>query len=383
MNILFLDQFSELGGAQLCLLDLLPALRDQGWQAWVAAPGEGPLLQRAREQGAQTCSLRFGPFESGWRSPLSLARFTVDSMRLAKQLAVILHQSRAGLIYVNGPRLLPAAAAAAGTRIPIVFHAHNVLPRPLAPLLAGRSMQCSGAQVVASSNVVAAALSRYVLQGNLQVVRNGVADCARPRLTKRGRGPTVGVIGRISREKGQAVFLKAAHAVYRAMPKCRFLICGAALFSARGAKHYSSELSALSQGLPVEFSGWTDDVAEALAKLDVLVVPSLAPESSPRVILEAFSAGVPVIAFAVGGIPELISQRQNGMLVDSQTPEALAEAIRGLLSQGSEALVAMGARARRDWAERFTVGRYQSEIVELLGRGSFGSLQQAAEEEGR
>jgi glycosyltransferase involved in cell wall biosynthesis len=167
------------------------------------------------------------------------------------------------------------------------------------------------------------------------------------------------------------------------MPKCRFLICGAALFYARGAKRYSSELSSLSQGLPVEFSGWTDNVAEALAKLDVLVVPSLAPESSPRVILEAFSAGVPVIAFAVGGIPELISQRQNGMLVDSQTPEALAEAIRGLLSQGSEALVAMGARARRDWAERFTVGRYQSEIVELLGRGSFGSLQQAAEEEGR
>ncbi len=46
MKILFLEQFSELGGGQQCLIDLLPAIREQGWKATVAAPGSGPALLR-------------------------------------------------------------------------------------------------------------------------------------------------------------------------------------------------------------------------------------------------------------------------------------------------------------------------------------------------
>src|SRR5579859_8167135 len=53
MTILFLDQFSDLGGAQRCLLDLLPAVRDRGWRAHVAAPGDGPLRTHAEKLGAK------------------------------------------------------------------------------------------------------------------------------------------------------------------------------------------------------------------------------------------------------------------------------------------------------------------------------------------
>jgi len=51
MNILFVDQFTELGGAQQCLLDLMPAVKERGWQAHVAVPGDGPLMDTLRTMG--------------------------------------------------------------------------------------------------------------------------------------------------------------------------------------------------------------------------------------------------------------------------------------------------------------------------------------------
>ncbi|PYT15607.1 MAG: hypothetical protein DMG59_13260, partial [Acidobacteria bacterium] len=64
MKILFLEQFSELGGGQRCLLDLLPAVCDRGWKALVAAPGSGPLFDAARRAGAETAAISLGPYTS-------------------------------------------------------------------------------------------------------------------------------------------------------------------------------------------------------------------------------------------------------------------------------------------------------------------------------
>src|SRR5262245_23197705 len=109
MNILFLDQFSDLGGAQRCLLDLLPALRDRGWRAHVAAPGNGYLGARAAELGARFHPIRCESYESGRKSVVDVVRFAVELPRLAREIVRLAHESQADVLYVNGPRLLPAA----------------------------------------------------------------------------------------------------------------------------------------------------------------------------------------------------------------------------------------------------------------------------------
>src|SRR5713226_7859843 len=106
MNILFLDQFSDLGGAQRCLLDLLPAVRERGWRAHVAAPGDGCLRSRSVALGAEFHSIRCGPFESGRKSTRDLVRFARELPGLAREIRRI----GAEIVYVNGPRLLPAAS---------------------------------------------------------------------------------------------------------------------------------------------------------------------------------------------------------------------------------------------------------------------------------
>src|SRR5512144_625954 len=142
MNILFVDQFSDLGGAQQNLLDLLPAIRNRGWKGLLAAPGAGPLAARAREYGMPYEELACGPFRSWKKSAVDVLRFALQAPGLTRRIAQLARAADAHLIHVNGPRVLPAACRAAG-RIPLVFHCHNLLRRGYPATLVGRALRGS------------------------------------------------------------------------------------------------------------------------------------------------------------------------------------------------------------------------------------------------
>jgi glycosyltransferase involved in cell wall biosynthesis len=88
----------------------------------------------------------------------------------------------------------------------------------------------------------------------------------------------------------------------------------------------------------------------------------------PRVILEAFSAGLPVIAFPAGGIAEVIRDGENGFLVPECSSERLAERIAELVSGAPEKLQAAAAIARHLWEREYDVALYQRRITELMER---------------
>src|SRR5437879_2331964 len=113
---------------------------------------------------------------------------------------------------------------------------------------------------------------------------------------------------------------------------CRFIICGAPLFSDAAAARYFERVREAAAGLPFEFSGWCDDVGAALSQLDLLVVPSAPGEATTRVILESYAAGVPVVASSSGGIPEIVSDGETGFLVPPGNPTRLAAKIREALA---------------------------------------------------
>src|SRR6266545_952744 len=118
MRILFVDQFGELGGAQQCLLDLLPAVLMRGWRATICAP-RGLLLERARSLGVEVQAIACGPYAHGRKSFVDVFGFLRDT----PQVAAKLRAQAADLLYVNGPRVLPAAAL--DPRSPVLFHAHS------------------------------------------------------------------------------------------------------------------------------------------------------------------------------------------------------------------------------------------------------------------
>ena len=360
MNILFLDQYSELGGAQGCLLDLMPAIVERGWTAHAAVPGGGPLVEQLRSMGVVVHEIRCGPYRSGTKRIADFLRFPFDIARQTRTIRRLLDQTRFDLVYVNGARLFPAASIAVQGRAPIVFHAHWCYAGAAA-LMAGWSVRRSDATVMACCRYVTAPLD--VPECRLHVIPNGVADCGfRERSFDAAAGSRIGIIGRIAAEKGQAEFLRAAALLAPEFPSARFVICGAPLFA---DQRYEDEMRRRACGLPVEFLGWRDDIASVLEQLDLLVIAS-SEEGLPRVLLEAFSAGVPVVAFPAGGIPEALVDEHTGFLVQPSSAEALATRIRTLMTGDPNRLHEIAHNARRAWERLYNVSLFRSRITSLL-----------------
>jgi|HubBroStandDraft_6_1064221.scaffolds.fasta_scaffold121633_1 glycosyltransferase involved in cell wall biosynthesis len=387
-RILFVEQFSELGGGQRNLLDLLPAVMERGWKATVAAPGtasgdsksaarsrnngQGGLLEKAQALGAETARIGIGNYSAGRKTPAEAARFLIDTIALGRWIS----RQDFDLISVGGARLMPAVARGAvavrdskKSPRPVVFQAQHFLGKAYAVAMTARAIRRAQATVIANSDYVASQYRGSIGADRVHVVYNGVAEI--PFAERWGstivspqseRPWRIGLIGRIAAMKGQADFLRAAKVISRESPNVKFAICGTPMFTPQA---YVDEVYALAEGLPVEFLGWREDVGAVLADLDLLVAPSSAAEATTRVILEAFSAGVPVVAYAAGGIPEIVRDGDNGFLVPECEPGALARKILEVVRMD---LSGVAKRARCDWERRFTIARYQREMTELMGR---------------
>jgi glycosyltransferase involved in cell wall biosynthesis len=336
MTVLLLDQFSELGGAQQCLLDLLPALDD----AVVAMPGNGPMFDRVRALGFETARIDCGPYASGSKAAGDIPRFVFQTPRLARQIHELART--ADIVYINGPRLLPAAALSA-IRKPVVFHSHSYLPPGAVRSLSGQALRRLRASVIASCRYVAEPWKPYA--ADISIVYNGVAVPAQPRAARNGPF-TIACIGRIAPEKGQREFVEAARLIHARMPQARFVIYGKTMFA---APDYEQQVRAAAEGLPIEFRGWAPNVFDALATTDLLLVPSAPHEATTRVILEAFAAQVPVIAFPSGGIPEILP------------PCSLANSIQEMAEKACNA-----ESIQPPSAESFTLDRYRTQIQKTL-----------------
>ena len=363
MNVLFLDQFSVLGGAQQCLLDLLPAIDERGWKARAAVPKGGPLIGLLRNRGLEVDELPSGAYQCGRKSAADLLQFAVDVPRQAAAIGALLDQSHTDLVYVNGPRLLVAASMAARGRAPILFHAHHFVAQRSARSLEGFALRTSRATVAACCDAVAKPLRRWVPQ--IHTIPNGTADQGFiERSFEKKQDFRIGIIGRIAPEKGQAELLRAAALLAQDAPQVRFVVCGAPLF---GDRAYYDSVLRLASGLPVEFLDWQDDVRAVMRELDVLVMPSK-QEGMPRVLLEAISAGLPVVAYPVGGIPEVIEDGVTGFLTRGATPSELAATLRTILECYPEGLRAVARRARCQWERHYTLAAYRQRITNLMER---------------
>jgi glycosyltransferase involved in cell wall biosynthesis len=354
VNILFIDQFSDPGGAQRCLMDLMPEVQRRGWIPHLMTPGKGELPDWCRRSAISVYQLPLRPFSNGAQTTLDLLRFSFDVPRMAAAIRRVIAGNRIDMVYVNGPRVLPAVAGF--THLPVVFHAHSLVRKVYASKIADRSLRLARATVIAASKFVARS------HRNARVIYNGVADLWLGARSFGGRPARIAIIGRIAPEKGHLDFVRAARLVRGDLSGAQFLVYGAPLFS---DPRYENAVRAEAQGAPVRFCGWTSNVATALRDLDVLVVPSGPSEAATRVIIEAFSAGTPVLAYGSGGIPELIEDGRTGVLTTSPDPEALARGIRLLIADPAK-LERLSIAGRGEWDARFRIETFRENICALL-----------------
>jgi colanic acid/amylovoran biosynthesis glycosyltransferase len=197
----------------------------------------------------------------------------------------------------------------------------------------------------------------------VHVVRCGLAgavlDAPPPQRTVKGRFVSV---GRLDPEKGQLVLVDAAARV----PGAEVLLVG------DGAQRPAIEqrIAALGIGDRVRVAGWLDAAAvlDSVAESLALVMPGLR-EGIPMVVMEAFALGRPVVATAVGGIPELVRPGENGWLVAAGSADELATAMSAALATPREELDRRGRAGRERVVEQHDVRRSAARLSELFAGG--------------
>lgn len=344
--ILCCSHVAEWGGAETVLADLLATIDRSRFALHLACPPVGPLPDRARE-----LAVPVHPLPAAGGSPAAkLARLPL----LARRLRSIANDIGARLLHANTMIAGYASVLARHRQLPCLWHLHIVAQSRIARLALARADR-----VVTPCNANAALLPRLYANGRLQVLDNGIAPAffgaggtgLRQQLGMPDAAPLLGVVGRLDPDKGHEVLLQAM----RQLPSTVHLaVVGSAAFAdtlprVRGYAERLQQLAADPQlAGRVHLLGERRDLPALMGQFSALVVPSTAPEASPRVIAEAMAAGTPVVASAIGGIADMLQGGDTGVLVPPGQPAALATALGELLRD---------PRARDRYAEQ---GRSQA-----------------------
>ncbi len=169
----------------------------------------------------------------------------------------------------------------------------------------------------------------------------------------------VGIVGRLTAIKNHTLFLKSASKVLESVFNVKFIIVGDGELNTE-LKNLAIELGISDK---VIFLGWREDMPVVYSDLDVVTLTSL-NEGTPVTLIEAMASAKPVVATAVGGVPDIVSDGQTGIIVPSGDKEKFASAIVDLLLS-PEKRKEFGINAREFVRTRFTKERLCADMDEL------------------
>jgi glycosyltransferase involved in cell wall biosynthesis len=365
--VLFVSHDASRTGAPLCLSEFLNAIADKDvpYSPYVFVTGDGPLVSEWRNRNLPVVLSKKRVHANIPVKVLSLLRSTAVYMRL-------LHAVKPMLIYSNTIRngLEVAVARLFGIQTLVHVHEGESIMKEYALNLRISSLFTS--KFVCASEYSARSLEKVVGR-KASVVHNGVqvekSDFSASR-NSTGAVMTLGMVGGIQPNKGQRVTIDAlAKLVRERNIPVRLRLFGE-VEDAEYRRLLDEKIATLALGPFVEFCGSVADRATIYGSVDVLVMASY-DECFPRVVLEAFAYSKPVVATNVGGVPEIVRNNENGLLVPPGDSERLAEAIARLASDPG--LVGrITETAARDVTQRFrledSVTSLHAKIVEALIR---------------
>ena len=364
-------------GAERSLALLALGLSARGHEVAIVAPGPWALRE---ELEAGAVSVTVVPVRQCWLvqfGPQALWRQTVRSLRYAwpdpgfRGLRKWMAEFEPGMVYVNCLSHLRGAAAARSLDLPVVWHLREILPSgPRRRWFAGR-LRSDATRIVAVSEAVAAWVRQEGLGDRVEVVHNGVdppvsGDGQAASRAHFGLPPEAVVVGLFSQlvvHKGALDLVRAAHAAISENPELHFLIAGHGPSSF--ADQLRREMAAGAAAGHIHLVPPQPEIWELLAAVDVLALPTQWPDPLPRAVMEAMAAGLPVVAYENGGVPEMVVNGETGLLCQPGDVGGLARAI--VEMAGDEALrIRLGEAGRKRARDLFSVERHVEKMEEIL-----------------
>jgi glycosyltransferase involved in cell wall biosynthesis len=347
-------------GAESVILNLARGLRSVGHPCvlGVFANSQDPNLQlhqRAMEEGIPSYPL---PCE-GQIDPKAIRRI--------RDLA---RETGADIIHTHGYKAdVYTRLAMLDFGVPLVSTCHNWLDEDWRTYLYGAVDRCvlkSFPWVVAvSKEVRQRLLGAGVSQERIRIIPNGID--LRPFAFERSGDPidgsqdrpaVVGMVARLSAEKGVDLFLRAAAQVAGTISHARFVVVG----DGPDREELETLIDQLSLRPFVSMLGRRNDMPAQYASFDLMVSPSR-KEGLPIAILEAMASGLPVVATAVGDVPNVVRNGETGIPLPNGDPGALASAIVDLL-RDREKRRRLGFAARQLVESQYSAERMSNEYLD-------------------
>ncbi len=353
---LHLDTRPDWRGGQNQVLLTLRGLRDRGQDAELLALGGGALERRAVAEGFKVHAI-----------PPSGVR--LGAVQILRKL---LRRRRFEIVHAHDPHALTAAWLARAHRSTALV-AQRRVANPLSRNQIGLARYRAARRILAVSRFVAqSVIDSGIAPEKVEINYEGVVVPApvTPEARREARRLwriaddeiLFGCVGYLLPEKGQETLIRAMPALRDRFPNCRLLLAG------DGPCRPSFEKLANQQGVAgkVIFAGFIEKIAEVYSALDLFLFPSLA-EPLGTSLLAAMSYGLPVVAVASGGVPEIVEPDRNGLLVPAPVPDDFAGAVLRLLGNREEAS-RLGAAARDTIARKFTSDRMVEGTLEKYQR---------------
>jgi glycosyltransferase involved in cell wall biosynthesis len=393
-RILLVVHSAKTGGAERMALLEAEYLEDR-FELLISVP-DGPLRSRFAAHGELVDSAATLPLwgESLWRWLASSARTALDAIRMA----VLIRRRGVELVLTNSSVCLAPVIAACLARVPVVVHARDVPKSRLAPLVFALHGALASTVVVITDG-----LAPYFRRGRrtrIATIADGIVMPSPPSSSPLPAPPMLApsssslpappmpapssspehpgrtfhaplrlcLIGGVDPRKGQDIAVAVL-----AQLRDRGVAATLEFVGREVDREFAASVRDAARRLGVEesvaFAGEVADAGPHLERSDIVIAPSRG-EWTPLALMEALARGLPVVAAQVGGVREIVSDRESGLLVAPEDPAAMTAAILELLAQPAAA--AEMARRGRDHVDanfrvERTLERLQAELSLLLG----------------
>ncbi len=381
-NILVVHNNNDFYGAEKVLLELLSRLDRSRFVPIVVLPTDTRHINRLSPEleklNIECCFIPLGVLRRKYFKLHKLPRFSVEVLAGVRQLVRLIRKRNIALVHTNTNTILASPLAARLTGVPHVWSIHELMVEPVTVRNALHYMipRFSIRVVTVSQAVRDHMLKDAAKFADRFTFVRGAID-VEPFLNAKGRTRVraewgvrddevlIGMAGRVTRWKGQSVFVQAAKLIAEWHPQAKFAAVGGVFDT---EKFYMDRFrkEVRDAGLENKFTinDFRADMPDVFAAFDIFALPSILPEPFGLVVIEAMASGKPVVATAPGGPSETVVSGETGFLVPPSDASAMAQALEVLLADPQKRM-SMGEAGRRRAHEVFSLPRYVTEFEEL------------------
>lgn len=380
-TILFTNVGADLYGADYLLLCLVRSLDRERFRSVVLVPYDGPLVAELESAGATVRVKKFPVLRRSVFTPAGVIWFACQMLRSLLYLVVLSFRERVDIFHTNTASIWPPGIVATllGKK-----HVWQVMELVESPRLVGWAMSKMTGLFSSKVFCISDAVRLHFARDNsaraekFQTLYHGVnlGEYDPSRCDRAGMRRTLGIpadarvvmyAGRFSSWKGQDVFAEAVQILGKQdavnAPAAHFIMLGSCF---PGQEEFERDLDARLKKLPepalVHRAGFQRNLPEWIAASDIFVLPSKRPEPNATVLIGAMAMGLACVGTNIGGTVETIVDGETGVLIQPDSPEAVAAALASLLTDPAK-VEKMGKAGRERALAVFSIDRYCETIA--------------------